>query len=199
MKRIMMAAAAVLMVAGTGLAFTQEGNRRFNEFLNGFQEATVVVATTATGTFKATINRDETAIDYVLTFKELEGEVRQAHIHIGHPQNQGAIVLWLCETVDNPSPVSSTPSCTEDDPSNLHAGKVTGTLTAADIAVATGTIASGIETATPEEFAQVISLIKAGKTYVNVHSSKFGPGEIRSQLDNRGGDNGDHGRGHGDH
>ena len=99
MKRIMMAA-AVLIVAGTGLAFTQEGNRRFNEFLNGFQEATVVVATTATGTFKATINHDETAIDYVLTFKELEGEVRQAHIHIGHTQNQGAIVLWLCETAD---------------------------------------------------------------------------------------------------
>ena len=101
MKRIMMAAAAVLMVAGTGLAFTQEGNRRFNEFLNGFQEASVVVATTATGTFKATINRDETAIDYVLTFKELEGDVRQAHIHIGHPQNQGNIVLWLCETAES--------------------------------------------------------------------------------------------------
>ena len=199
MKRIMMAAAAVLMVAGTGFAFTQEGNRRFNEFLNGFQEASVVVATTATGTFKATINRDETAIDYVLTFKELEGDVLQAHIHIGHPQNQGAIVLWLCETASNQSPVSSTPSCTEDDPSNLRAGRVTGTLTAADIAVATGTIASGIATATPEEFAQLISLIKAGKTYVNVHSSKFQPGEIRSQLDNRGGDNGDHGRGHGDH
>jgi hypothetical protein len=195
----MIAAAAVLTAAGTGLAFTQDGNRRFNEFLNGFQEATVVVATTATGTFKATINRDETEINYVLTFKELEGDVLQAHIHIGHPQNQGAIVLWLCETGSNPSPVSSTPSCTEDDPSNLRAGKVTGTLTAADIAVATGTIASGIATATPEEFAQLISLIKAGKTYVNVHSSKFQPGEIRSQLDNRDDENGNHGKGHGDH
>lgn len=103
MKRIMMVA-AVLMVAGTGLAFTQEGSRRFNEFLNGFQEASVVVATTATGTFTATINRDETAIDYVLTFNELEGEVRQAHIHMGHPQNQGNIVLWLCETQQNQNP-----------------------------------------------------------------------------------------------
>jgi len=198
MKRIMLAAAAVLMVAGTGLAFTQEGNRRFNEFLNGFQEASAIVATTATGTFKATINRDETEINYVLTFKELEGDIRQAHIHIGHPQNQGNIVLWLCETEQNPNPntTAPTPSCLEDDPSNQRSGRVTGTLTAVDIIVQT---ANGVDAATPEEFAQVISLIKAGKTYVNVHSSKFQPGEIRSQLDNRGGDNGDHGKGHGDH
>ena len=197
MKRIMMPA-AVLMVAGTGLAFTQEGSRRFNEFLNGFQEASVVVATTATGTFTATINRDETAIDYVLTFNELEGEVRQAHIHMGHPQNQGNIVLWMCETEQNQNPntTAPTPSCLQDDLSNQHSGRVTGTLTAADIIVQT---ANGVDAATPEEFAQVISLIKAGKTYVNVHSSKFAPGEIRSQLDNRSGDNGGHGIGHGDH
>ena len=110
------------------------------------------------------------AIDYVLTFNELEGEVRQAHIHMGHPQNQGNIVLWLCETQQNQNPntTAPTPSCLQDDPSNQHSGRVTGTLTAADIIVQT---ANGVDAATPEEFAQVISLIKAAKTYVNVRTA----------------------------
>ena len=196
MRRVIIAAAVVLAAAGTALAVTQEGNRRFNEFLNGFKEAQAIVATTATGTFKATISRDETEIAYELTFNDLEGDVRQAHIHIGHPQNQGNIVLWLCETeqVQNPNTTAPTPSCLQDGP-NQRSGRVTGTLTFADIIVQT---ANGIDAGTPEEFAQVVSLIKAGKTYVNVHTTKFPPGEIRSQLDNRGGDNGDQG-GHHDH
>ena len=40
MKRIMIAATAVLAVATTALAFTDEGGRRFSEFLNGYKEAT---------------------------------------------------------------------------------------------------------------------------------------------------------------
>jgi hypothetical protein len=35
------------------------------------------------------------------------------------------------------------------------------------------------------------TLIRAGRTYVNVHSAKFTGGEVRSQIDNR--DAGDHG------
>ena len=33
------------------------------------------------------------------------------------------------------------------------------------------------------EFAEVIALIRAGKTYVNVHSSMSPGGEIRSQIE----------------
>jgi hypothetical protein len=40
--------------------------------------------------------------------------------------------------------------------------------------------------------AEVIALICAGRTYVNVHSSKFTPGEIRSQIKNRDGDHHEH-------
>jgi hypothetical protein len=40
-----------------------------------------------------------------------------------------------------------------------------------------------------------IALIRAGKTYANVHSSKFPLGEIRSQIDPHDG-NDDHGTGH---
>jgi len=200
MKRITIAAAAVLTVAGTGVAFSDErGARFFREFLNGFKEAAAVVSTTGTGTFHAVISRDGTEINYLLTFKDLEGDVRQAHIHIGHPQNQGGIVLWLCDSETNPAPSEATPACTEADPLNARAGRVTGTLTAADVQNQPGNGIVGATPMTPGEFAEVIALIRAGRTYVNVHTTKFPPGEIRSQLDNRDdGDRGDHDD-HGDH
>ena len=187
MKRVTLLAVAIVAAAATAFAFGDEGSRRFSEFLTGLKEAANVVSTTGTGTFRATISQDESEINYELTFKDLEGDVRQSHIHIGLPQNSGGIVLWLCDSETNPSPSATTPACTEADPLNTHAGHVTGTLTAADVqAQAPNGIAAG-------EFAEVVALIRAGKTYVNVHSSKFVPGEIRSQLDNRGGN-----EGHGD-
>ena len=84
MKRIMIAATAVLAVATTALAFSDEGGRRFREFLNGYKEAAAPVATTGTGTFRATISKDETEINYELTFENLEGE-RHAGAHPHRP------------------------------------------------------------------------------------------------------------------
>lgn len=198
MKRITLAAVAMFAVAGTGVAFTEEGNRQFREFLNGFKEAATVVSTTGTGTFSATISEDGSEINYVLTFKDLEGDIRQAHIHIGHPQNSGGVVLWLCDSETNPSPVATTPACTENDPASTRAGSVSGTLTAADVQNLPGNGIVGATPMAPGEFEEVLALIRAGKTYVNVHSAKFPPGEIRSQLDNRGADRDERG-GHGDH
>ena len=175
-------AAVVIALAGSAFAFTDAGQRFFSEFLNGFQEATVVVSTTGTGTFRALINSDETEIRYLLTFRDLEGDVRQGHIHIGHPQNQGGIVLWLCDSELNPAPTDTTPACTQDDPADLRNGRVTGTLTEADVRDQPGNGIAGAPTTTPGEFAEVIALIRAGRTYVNVHSAKFPGGEVRSQL-----------------
>ena len=188
MKRIMTVAAVVVLAASTGLAFGDNGGRRFREFLTGLKEAPAIVSTTATGTFEARISEDESEIAYVLTFEELEGDVRQAHIHIGHPQNSGGVVLWLCDSTFNPSPSATTPDCTENDPANLRAGRVTGTLTAADVqAQAANGIAAG-------EWAEVVALIRAGKTYANLHTAKFGAGEIRSQIDNDSDSHDGHGR-----
>ena len=53
---------------------------------------------------------------------------------------------------------------------------VTGTLTAADVV---GPAAQGIAAG---EFEELLRAIRARVTYVNVHSSKFPAGEIRSQL-----------------
>ncbi len=191
MKRLTTAATAVFVVAGTSLALTDEGGRRIREFLNGFKEATAVVSTTGTGTFRATISNDESEINYVLTFDDLEGDVRQAHIHIGHPQNQGGIVLWLCDSEANPAPSDTTPPCTMN-PLIARSGSVTGRLTEADVQSQPLNGIAGPTATTPGEFAEVIRLVRAGKTYVNVHSSKFTGGEIRSQIDNRDGDRDHH-------
>lgn len=178
MRNTIAITAAVLFGSAT-VAFTQAGLRNIRETLTGDQEAAAVVSTTGHGTLKARISRDETEIEYTLSFDELEGDVRQAHIHIGHEQNQGPIVLWLCQTATNVSPSASTPQCF--DPLNLASARsntVSGVLTAADIVPQAGTgIAAG-------EFSEVIALIRAGKAYVNVHTVKFPPGEIRSQLGN---------------
>lgn len=184
-------AALLFVFVATGVAFSDQGARKFKEFLNGLKEATTVVSTTGSGTFSAEISKDGAQINYELTFRDLEGDVRQAHIHIGHPQNQGGIVLWLCDSEANPSPSLETPACTDDDPANLRAGRVAGTLTAADVQNQPANGIVGATATTPGEFEEVVALIRAGRTYVNVHSVKFPPGEIRSQIDNR--DDGDHG------
>jgi hypothetical protein len=193
MKKILMVAVAVLATVGSGLAFNGGNNdRQFRESLNGLKEATTVVSTTGTGTFRAVINKEETEIHYALTFKDLEGDVRQAHIHIGWPQNQGGIVLWLCDTTANPSPTANTPDCTSNDPTNLRAGRVTGILTQADVQNVAASGIAGPTATTEGEFAEVVALVKAGRTYANVHSVKFPPGEIRSQIGDPDEDKHDH-------
>jgi hypothetical protein len=192
MKRVTIVVAAVVAAAGSAIAFSDEGSRRFAEFLNGLKEAPAIVSTTATGTFRAFINHDETEIRYVLTFKDLEGDVRQAHIHIGHPQNAGGIVLWLCDSDANPAPSDTTPACNVDNPLDNRNGRVTGTLTAADVRDLPANGIAGAPVTTPGEFAEVVALIRAGATYVNVHSAKFGAGEIRSQIANRNDNDHDH-------
>ena len=194
MKRIFIAATAVLAVATTALAFSDQGGRRFSEFLNGLKEAPAIVSTTGSGTFRASISKDETEINYELTFENLEGDIRQAHIHIGHPQNSGGIVLWLCDSDANPSPLATTPACNVDDPTNQRAGRVSGTLTQADVQTVAANGIAGPAVGTDGEFAEVVALVRAGATYANIHTAKFPPGEIRSQIDNRG--NSDGHRGH---
>lgn len=177
MKRIATFVTAGVLLGGATVVFTESGSSVIRERLTGIQEVPVV-STTGRGTFRARINHEKQEISYTLTFQDLEGDVRQSHIHIGPEQGTGGIVLWLCQTATNPSPFATTPQCF--DPLNLASARsntVSGVLTPADIAATAAP--HGIA---PGEFAEVTALIRAGKTYVNVHSAKFGPGEIRSQI-----------------
>src|SRR5262249_2648970 len=57
--------------------------------LNGYAE-TPTLSTDSTGSFTAKIDDKAQKIDYTLSYSGLEGDVRQAHIHIGRPAIAGA-------------------------------------------------------------------------------------------------------------
>ena len=120
----------------------------------------------------ARIDEQAEIIHYELSYKDLEGDVTQGHIHFGQRHTVGGIVVWLCQTEGTPAPAAvaaSTPFCPAE-------GKVTGTITPAQVLAQT---LQGIEAG---EFDELVRAILAGAAYVNVHSSVFGPGEIRGQL-----------------
>jgi CHRD domain-containing protein len=56
---------------------------------------------------------------------------------------------------------------------------VTGVITAADVLDASGPPNQGIR---PGEIGELITAVRRGLTYVNVHSTTFGQGEIRGQI-----------------
>ena len=113
---------------------------------------------------------------YELSYSGLQGQVRQAHIHVAQRSVNGAIVLWLCGTSFNPGP-ANTQACPQS-------GKVSGTLTAANVqASATQQIAN---------LADILDAFRAGAAYVNVHTDLSPGGEIRGQIGSRSGSHGHH-------
>ena len=109
MRKLTFLVAAAIVVIGSGIVFTDDGgSTSFRLRLNGLDEVPVL-STTGRGTFRATINREETAIGWRLTYADLEGTVTQAHIHIGPPNNTGGISIFLCSNLGN-GPVG-TPAC----------------------------------------------------------------------------------------
>jgi CHRD domain len=141
-----------------------EPGNNFSATLSGAEEVPAN-ASTATGT--ATFTIDGTAITYTVNVIGLANPVF-AHIHVAAPGVNGPIRLNLCGTG---APV---PDCTPGD----------GVL-------ATGTNGTVVGTP-PITFDDLIAAMRAGETYVNVHTDDGGQpntgpgdlisGEIRGQI-----------------
>jgi hypothetical protein len=184
MKRIaILSAAAVLIVATVASANFNGGLRRLREVLTGHKEVPVI-STTGHAVFSATINREETEIRYSLKYADLEGTITQSHIHFGPPNNTGGISVFLCTNLGNGP--AGTQECPV--PAAGEVGEVSGTWTADSVV---GPLAQGIEAGALDE---LIAAIKAGQTYVNVHSTKWPAGEVRSQIQRDEGVHGGHDR-----
>jgi hypothetical protein len=160
-------AAATFAVAGDG------GKSHFKaDTLTGYQEAaSQPISTTGTGSFEASLNSAGDEISYTLTYSDLEGVanngiVTAAHIHFGQRAINGGIIAFLCGG-------STKPACP------ASPATVTGTITAADVI---GPTAQGIE---PASFAEAVRALRAGMVYANVHTTRWGSGEIRGQINDQ--------------
>jgi hypothetical protein len=158
------AAVAVVIVA----IAAARGGHGIREKLTGYQE-NPALSTTGHGKFRLTIDRKAQEIRYELTYGGLESPATQSHIHFEKKTNNGNIVVFLCSNLGNGPP--GTQAC----PPN--GGTISGTIRPADIGA--GAAAQGIAAGEFDEFLQAI---KAGATYVNVHSVGRPAGEIRAQL-----------------
>ena len=134
------------------------------------------ISSGAKGSFNATLDKAANLIHYVLEFEALESDVRQAHIHFGQRHTVGGIVVWLCETTQNPAPTevqAVTPQC--DDP-NPRTNTIRGTIAPSQVLAPAG------QGFVAGDFEKLIAALRAGATYANVHTATFTPGEIRGQV-----------------
>ena len=174
--RVKAATCAALAAAGvtTAVAIGSD-SEKFRTGLSGFEEVPAVI-TSGNGEFTARLSPSEDRIDFELSYGALEGgEVRQAHIHVAQKTANGSIVVWFCGSPTNPGP-TGTPTCPQS-------GTVSGTIEPADVQVVP---AQGFrEDATMDaeaRFAELVTALRKGVAYANVHTATSTGGEIRGQI-----------------
>ena len=181
MRRLGMSIAVMTLVSVSAVIGAQ-GFKKISEFLTGYEEVPSV-STTGNGTFNARISNDESRIDWELTYSDLEGAVQQAHIHIGNKGVNGGITVFLCTNLGNG------PAGTQ--PCPAPPATISGTIVAADVSPnIPATLAARNQGLNTGEIDELIAAIRAGATYVNVHSTTWPGGEIRSQIDGNSGHGG---------
>jgi len=172
MKRsvvIGLAAALVLAVLGSAMVTADSNRHDMKARLTGFQEVPAI-STQGTGSLRLKVNDAGTAISFELSYANLEGGAAvAAHVHFAQPGVNGAPIAWLCGGGGKPAcPAAGT--------------KVTGTIVAADIIDAS---AQGIAAG---QLGEALRAMRAGVTYVNVHTGLFPNGEIRGLIGGKKGD-----------
>jgi CHRD domain len=177
-KKSVVSAALVLVV---GVVFAAYVAAQFGDSntakasLDGWQE-NPSISTTGTGTLGLRIRNDTQEIEFVLSYDNLEGVgttpfvtdgvVTAAHIHVGRVGVNGGVSAFLCG--GGGKPPCPTPS-----------GTVAGVIVATDVV---GPAAQGINPGEPTAFAELVKAVRLGFTYVNVHTTRWGGGEIRGQI-----------------
>jgi hypothetical protein len=170
MKRVVAMAMMLAVAIGTGIVYTQGGFKNITEQLTGLKEVPVI-STIGQGEFHARISNDDSQIEWELSYTDLEGGIQQSHIHFGPPNNTGGISVFLCTNLGNSATAQSCPAAP---------ATISGVFTSTDVI---GPAGQGIEAGALSE---LIDAIRDGKTYVNIHTTKWPAGEIRSQITHEG-------------
>lgn len=161
---------ALLAFAGTVSA---SSSHEYETDLAGTFEVPVR-ATNAEGEAEFKVNKDGTELRFKLRVEDITN-VWMSHIHLAPAGTNGPIVVWLFPR--------SAPPPAQSIPGEFDGKLAQGVITAADL---TGPLAG-------QPLSALIDAIRAGNTYVNVHTNDFvdppntGPGdfpggEIRGQL-----------------
>lgn len=157
---------AALAACATGAALAHgDDDDRARARPSSYQEVPAL-STGASASFKAKLLPGE--IRWELSYLGLESDALQSHIHLGQRGVNGGISVFLCTNLGNG------PAGTQACP--LRAGKLEGTIVPGSVI---GPAAQGIAAG---QFDELIRAIRAGVTYVNVHSTTFPGGEVRGQI-----------------
>jgi len=167
MKRIAVALCLLASAAVSAVA-AQQGFKSIKEYLTGYEEVPAV-STSANAQFDARISKDGSEIVWELSYSALEGSITQSHIHVGNAGTNGGVSAFLCTNLGN-GPVG-TQTCP------AGPATISGTITAADV------IGPGGQGVAAGELDELIAAMRAGATYVNIHSTMWPGGEVRSQID----------------
>jgi hypothetical protein len=171
MKKVSIPMLVILLAAATAIgadaASERHAGRQVRAQLQPIEEVPAL-STPGRGNFRGTISIDGEELSFELTYKDLQGEVAQAHLHLGQRSVNGGISIFLCSNLGNGP--AGTPTCPP------APATIAGTVSAIDVIGPTG---QGIDLG---EFEEVVQGIRDGVVYVNVHTDLFPGGEIRGQL-----------------
>lgn len=182
MRKIALLAAlgalGVLSVGAVAIAGDGDGSGKNGARLNGYQEPPSI-STTGFGSFHLNINRGDDSVDYTLSYRGMQSDVTQAHIHFAQRSINGGIAVWLCRnSIGTPPPGIPPAPASPGPPCPLREGTASGTFDRDDVVDA----GRGLS---PGEWEEFLAALKVGHTYANVHTLNFGGGEIRGQINDR--------------
>jgi hypothetical protein len=136
------------------------GNRNFVTHLSGDEEVPPA-DTKAQGQAIFQLSKDGTQLSYKLIVANIEN-VTMAHIHVAPAGVNGPVVVWLYPSGPPPQLI----------PGRSNGVLATGVITAANLV---GQLAG-------QPLNNLVAAMRAGNTYVNVHTSQYPGGEIRGQI-----------------
>jgi CHRD domain len=156
-QSVLCASAALLLGVSCGGSSSSSPSNNFSAAMNNANEKPAPpVASTATGT--ATFSVSDTTVTYTVNFTGLTGNPTVSHIHVGDPTaSPGAVVVPFKVTL---------PAATS--------GTFTGTFTEADIVTTASPLITNLN--------DLLTQMRAGNTYANVHTAANPGGEIRGQI-----------------
>lgn len=150
-------AAAALALAIALAANGQSSKAKFGATLKGPSETPPV---DAKGMGTATFTVSGTSVDYKITASGLSGDATAAHIHLGPTTAAGPVVVpFPAKAINNGGNGSVT---------------ISGSFTAADVKPQTNPSIKNLD--------DLLAQMRAGNTYVNIHTAAHPPGEIRGQI-----------------